>query len=374
MPNKAKKIFIITGEYSGDKHASGVVRELKKLNPDVIIEGVGADNLKGQGVKLFCDHTKMSGIGISPKLIIDHFTLGKRIVNYLKNDFKPDLVLLVDYGAFNLAISKFLKKEGFKVFYFIPPQVWASRKWRIHTIRKNIDKVFTIFPFEKQMYDKEGINCEFVGHPLNFELPAPADKKEFYKKHNLDENKRLVSIFPGSRMFEIKYLLDIFKGAIKIIEKACPDVQFVFSQAPNLKDGSFKTDYKIIKGENHALLSASDALILASGTVALEAALYKTPMIIAYRGPLIFYLIYLMVRSIKNACLVNIITGKDIVKEFLMYDAKSDKIAQEIIKLLSDKQYASKQLEGLKEVGELMGDKHCVEQSAKIIDKELRGE
>lgn len=372
--NMSKKIFIITGEYSGDKHASGVVRELKKLYSDAIIEGIGGENLKNQGVKLFCDHSKMAGIGITPKLVIDHFTLGRRIVDYLKNDFRPDIVLLVDYGAFNLAISKFLKKEGFRVLYFIPPQVWASRKWRIKTIKKNVDKVFTIFPFEKQMYDNEGINAEFVGHPLNFELPAAADRNEFFERHGLDKNKRLVSVFPGSRMFEIKYLLNIFKGAVKIIEKACPDVQFVFSHATNLKDDAFNTEYKTIKGENQALLSVSDALILASGTVALEAALYKTPMIIAYRGPLVFYLIYLIVRSIKNACLVNIITGKDIVKEFLMYDAKSDKIAKEIIKLLDDKEYRQKQICGLTELNGLMGDKHCVEECAKILNEELRGE
>ena len=370
----AKKIFIITGESSGDKHASGVVRELKKLNPDAIIEGIGGRNLKEQGVKLFSDHSKMGGIGITPKLVIDHFTLGKRIVDYLKNTFKPDLVLLVDYGTFNLAISKFLKKEGFRVFYFIPPQIWASRKWRIHTIKKNIDKVFTIFPFEKQMYEKENIDSTFVGHPLNFELPPAADREEFFARHGLDKNKRLVSVFPGSRMFEIKYLLNIFKGAVKIIEKACPDVQFVFSHANNLKDDAFSVDYKTIKGENQALLSVSDALILASGTVALEAALYKTPMIIAYRGPLLFYLIYLMVRSIKNACLVNIITGKDIVKEFLMYDAKSKDIAQEIIKLLNDGKYRENQINGLKELSSMMGDKHCVEEVAKLINRELTGE
>ena len=367
----SKKIFIITGETSGDKHASGVVRELKKLNSDVIIEGVGGENLKNQGVKLFCDHSKMGGIGITPKLVVDHLTLGRRIVDYLKNDFRPDIVLLVDYGTFNLAISKFLKKEGFKVFYFIPPQIWASRKWRIKTIKKNIDKVFTIFPFEEKMYEKEGINSVFVGHPLNFELPCKADKKEFFKRHGLDENKRLVSVFPGSRMFEIKYLLKIFMKAVKIIEKACPDVQFVVSHAPNLPDDAFLCEYKTIKGENRALLSVSDALILASGTVALEAAMYNTPMIIAYRGPFLFYLIYLMVRSIKNACLVNIITAKDIVKEFLMYDAKSEKIADEIIKLLNDNGYRNKQLEGLSELRSMMGDKHCVEEVAKLINKEL---
>ena len=133
-------------------------------------------------------------------------------------------------------------------------------------------------------------------------------------------------------------------------------------------------DYKTIKGENQALLSVSDALILASGTVALEAALYNTPMIIAYRGPLFFYLIYLIVRSIKNACLVNIITGKDIVKEFLMYDAKSKDIADEIVKLLNDNNYREKQIQGLKEVSSMLGDKHCVEEVAKLINTELTGE
>lgn len=366
-----KKVFIITGEHSGDKHASGVVRELKKINPDIQIEAVGGVNLKNEGVKLFCDHSKMSGIGLTPKIILDHFTLGKRIVEYLKNDYKPDLVLLVDYGTFNLAISKVLKKEGFKCFYFIAPQVWASRKWRIKTIKKNIQKVFTIFPFEKEMYDKEGVEAQFVGHPLNFELPPAVDRKEFFARHNLDENKRLISIFPGSRLFEIKHLLKIFLGAVKIIEKKCPDVQFVFSHAPNLDDKAFCIDYKTIKGENQALLSVSDALILASGTVALEATLYKTPMLIAYRGPLFFYFVYLLVRSIKKACLANIISGKDIVREFLMFDAKSQPIADEAIRLLEDKDYRNKQIGELGEVQEMLGKMHCVEEVAKSINYEL---
>ena len=369
-----KKVFIITGEHSGDKHASGVARELKKINPNIIIEAVGGENLKNQGVKLFCDHSKMSGVGLTPKIIYNHFTLGKRIVDYLKNDFKPDIILLVDYGAFNLTISKFLKKEGFKIFYFIPPQVWASRKWRLKTIKKNIDKVFTIFPFEGQMYDKEGINSTFVGHPLNFELPKKANRDEFFEKYGLDKNKRLVAVFPGSRTFEIKYLFKTFTDAVKIIEKACPDVQFVFSHATNLSPDAFTSEYKTITGDNQALLSVADALILASGTVALEAGLYNTPMIISYKGPLFFYLIYLLVRSIKKACLVNIITGKDIVKEFLMYDSRADKIAQEIIKLLEDKNYREAQIQGLKELSELMGKNHCVQEVARIINEELEGE
>lgn len=366
-----KKIFIITGEHSGDKHAGAVVRELKKLHADVVVEGIGGENLKNEGVKLFSDHKKMGGMGITPKLVLDHLTLGLRLVNYIKNKFKPDLVLLVDYGVFNLQISKHLKKAGIRTFYFIPPQIWASRKHRIKNVKKNIDKVLTIFPFEGEMYAQEGIDYEYVGHPIINELPPPADKKEFFMRHGLDPDKRLVSIFPGSRMFEIKHLLKIFLKCINIIEKVTPDVQFVFSHAPNLKDDAFKIPYKTVKGENHALLSVSDALILASGTVALEAALYKTPFVIAYRGPFVFYLIYLTVRSIKKACLVNIITGKDVVDEFLMFDATPEKISKGLLKILNEKNAREMQIAGFEETKKLLSDKHCTLEVAKVIAKEL---
>lgn len=371
MAQNPKKIFIITGDYSGDKHASGVVKELKKLSPDIIIEGIGGINLAKTGIKLLSNQDKMNTMGLTFSSIVNHITIGKKILNYLKNEFKPDIVLLIDYGAFNLQISKHLKKAGIKTFYFIPPQVWASRKWRLKTIKKNIDKVFTIFPFEKEFYEKEGINSVFAGHPLIKELPEPVNREEFFKKHNLDLNKKLIGVFPGSRAFEIKFLFKIFEGAAKLIEKKADNVQFVFSLSENLPDDIYKTNYKVIKGENHALLSASDALILASGTVALEAALYKTPMIIAYRGPFLFYLIYLLVRTIDKACLVNIITKKDVVPEFLMYNATSKKISDKIVMLLTDDKIKDLQIKGLEETKALLGETHCVEVVAKEIVKEL---
>ena len=147
---------------------------------------------------MFSSHAKVS------------FTLGKRIVDYLVKEFKPDAVLLIDYGVFNLNISKFLKKAGIKVFYYIPPQVWASRKWRINTIKKNIDEVLCIFPFEKEMYESYGIKTHYCGHPLVSQLPEKADKDDFFEKHGLDKNKKLVSIFPGSRVFELKNLMSVF--------------------------------------------------------------------------------------------------------------------------------------------------------------------
>jgi len=372
----AKKIFIITGDYSADIHASAVAREIKKLIPDAIIEGVGSTNLENAGVKLFKNHDKMGQMGLTPKVVIEHLFMGLDIVKYLKNEFRPDLVLLIDYGAFNLQISKALKKAGIKTFFFIPPQVWASRKYRLKTIKKNIDKVLTIFPFEEEFYKEAGIDSTYVGHPIVSELPTCNNKEEFFARHGFDKNKKLVSVFPGSRVFELKQLMNIFIKSAKKLQKAHPDLQFCISHAPNLSDEVYSkyikdTDFKVIKGENQALLSCSDALILASGTVALEACLYQVPMIIAYRGPWLLYLIYLMVRCIKKVSLPNIIADRMIVPEIIQGKVTVQNISYQIEKTLYNNSYREDFIRQLGEVKELLSDKISSKEAANVIVQEL---
>ena len=376
-----KKIFIITGELSGDKHASLVVQNLLSQNNDVEVEAIGGENLRKLGVKLFVDHSQahMSAMGLTPKILFDHLTLGKRVVDYLKNEYKPDLVLLIDYGGFNLNISKFLKKAGIKVFYYIPPQIWASRKWRIKTVKKNISKVMTIFPFEKEMYEKEGIDAQFVGHPLITQMPAPANKDEVFEKYGLDKNKKLVSIFPGSRVFELQYLMKTFLESAKIIKEKNKDVQFVIAQADSLKDKIFKkyfgeTDIKVVKNANYELLSVSDALMLASGTVALEAALYNTPMIISYKGPWFAYFVYRIVRCIDRVCLPNIIMDKDIVPELLQADSNPKVISDAILKILQDDSYRQNMIDDLSKVKAILSKHEAAKEVANIIANELKDE
>lgn len=370
-----KKIFIITGEYSGDKHASCVAREIFKANPDVSIEAVGGSNLAAAGVKLFCNHEKMSAMGFNFKILIDHIMLGKKIADYLINEYKPDLVLLVDYGGFNLNIAKILKRAGLKIFYYIPPQIWASRKWRINTVKRYIDKVITIFPFEIDMYRQAGVDAEFAGHPLVSQLPTVTTKEQLYEEFQLDKTKKLVSIFPGSRVFEIKNLLTLFIDAAKIIKEKNPDTQFVICQAPTIKDELLQgipKDIKIIKNKNYELLANSDVLMLASGTVALEAALYGTPMIISYKGPEFIYWIYLLVRCINRVSLPNIITDKDIVPELVQHLAKPEIIAEHISSLLSDKEKYDEMKKDLKDVKHFLTDKVSCKEAAKIILQNLQ--
>jgi len=371
-----KKVFIITGEYSGDIHGGKVAELLKEKMPDLEIEGIGGENLEKAGAKLFCNHEKMAGFGLSLKMIADHLSLEKRVSDYILNIFKPDLVLCIDYGTFNLRVAKRLKGKGIKVFHYIPPQVWASRKWRINGIKKYIDKVLCIFPFEVNMYKEHGIDVHYCGHPLIKQLPQKADKNEFFTKHGLDINRPLVSVFPGSRPLELKFLADTLIGGAKILQKKHPDIQFCISHAPSLSDDIFDkyikdTDFKIIRGENQALLSVSDSLILASGTVALEASLYQTPMIIGYKGPWILYLAYLIFRCIKRVSLPNIVTDEDIVPELIQAKFTKDNICYETEKLLYNKQYREDTIEKLGHVKEKLSDKYSAEEVADCIAKAL---
>lgn len=373
-----KRLFIITGELSGDKHASLVVQNLLNSREDIEIEAIGGENLKKIGIKLFADHSKahMSAMGLTPKILFDHMTLGKRVVDYLKNDYKPDLVLLIDYGGFNLNISKFLKKAGIKIFYYIPPQIWASRKWRIKTVKQNISKVMTIFPFEKEMYENEGIDAQFVGHPLVSQMPAKADRNEVFDRYGLDKNKKLISIFPGSRVFELQNLMKTFLKSAKLIAEKRNDVQFVIAQADSIKDDTFKkflgtSDIKVIKNDNYSLLAASDALMLASGTVALEAALYETPMIISYKGPWIAFFVYRLVRCIERVCLPNIIMDKDIVPELLQADSNPEVISCALLKILDDEVYRNAMIEDLSKVKAILSTHESSKEVAQIISKAL---
>jgi len=377
-----KKIFIVTGELSGDVHASYVVRELKNINPDITIEAVGGENLEAEGVKLFSDHSKMGVVGTDAlKAIFSHIQLGSRIVNYLKNEYKPDLVLLIDYGGFNLRLAKVLKENGITVFYYISPQIWATRKGRINKIKNYISKIMLILPFEEKIHRDAGINAEYVGHPLVSQLPFYFTREAFISENNLNPDKKIVGIFPGSRKMEINYMLDIFLNSASIIHSKDKNIQFCLGQATNISDELIQDylnkypdlDIKVMKNKNYALLSCSDALMLASGTITLEATLYKTPMIVSYKAPDIAYLIYLLLRYLKFVSLPNIIANKKIVEEFIQYKAKPDLIAEEILGILNDKIKRNNMKTELTKVNAQLGSKVASREVARNIVEFLNG-
>lgn len=380
---KKRKIFIVTGEHSGDVHASFIVKELKKINSDIEIEAIGGKCLEDAGVKLFSDHSKMAVVGLDAlKSIFSHIKLGKRLIEYLTNEFKPDIVLLIDYGGFNLRLAGALKKRGIEIFYYISPQVWATRKGRISKIRKYVTKMLSIFPFEEPLYKSHGVPVEYVGHPLISQLPKDFDRESFIKQHNLDPYSKIVGIFPGSRKMEIDTLLPIFLESAKLIVQHSKKVQFCLGQAPNISDELIKKrlepfqkknniEIKVIKNRNHALLANSDAAILASGTISLEAAIYCTPMVISYKGPYIAYLGYLLLRYINFIALPNIIAGKKIVQEYIQKDAKPEFISAEILALLYNDAKRENMINGLSQIQDKLGNKIASKEVAEILHKHL---
>ncbi|HBG49539.1 MAG TPA: lipid-A-disaccharide synthase [Cyanobacteria bacterium UBA9971] len=378
-----KKIFIVTGEHSGDIHASYIVREIKKLNLNIKIEAIGGKSLESEGVKLFSDHSKMAVVGLDAfKSLFSHIKLGQNLVNYLTTEYQPDLVLLIDYGGFNLRLAKELKKRGIEIFYYISPQVWASRKGRINKVKKYVTKMMTIFPFEEKLYKEKGINAEYVGHPLISQLPQNFDREDFIKQNNIDPNNKIVGVFPGSRKMEINYLMPVFLESVKQIHRHSKKIQFCLGQAPNIDDkliNKYLDDFrkkenieiKVLKNQNHALLSSSDAVILASGTITLEAAMYTTPMVISYKAPSLAYFLYLCVRYLKFISLPNIIAGKKIVEEFVQHRAKPELISQEVLSLLYNSEKREQMIHELSQIQNTLGEKVASKEVAKIINNFL---
>jgi lipid-A-disaccharide synthase len=356
MPSQ--RIFISTGDFSGNHHAASVAQALRALNPAITLHGVGGQAMAQAGVELLADQSATGTVGLyGLGTIWRHWRLGRQILDHLKT-FQPETVLLVDYGGFHLQLAKRLKQQGYRVLYYIPPQVWASRPGRLKTIKRNVDHVFCIFPFEQALYEAQDIPVTYVGHPLVGQLPPPVELRAFCSQHGLDPNRPLVGLFPGSRKMEIASLLPVLLQAVPLIIQTAiahglPVPQFCLAQASSLDPAWFESQWQRhapwlkgqtvqrLIGQNHALLSASTAVVLASGTVTLEAALYGTPMVVAYKGPGWMYPVFKALCRLPSIALPNVLfdgvvapTGARIVPELWQNDATPQGIATALQPLL----------------------------------------
>ena len=352
-PSATKRLLILTGDHSADNHAASAVRALRQIDPAWQVSGVGGSAMASAGVELIEDHAKMNVIGPLGALaaIPSHRALARKILDWVDRH-KPQVAMLIDYGVFHLHLGPKLRQRGVRVIYFIPPQIWASRPWRIRKLRRAADQVLCILPFEQQYYSSRGVPATFVGNPLVNQLPPPVPRDEFAKRHGLDPAKTWIGIFPGSRRMEISYLLKRQLDAAKILNQRFPNrFEFALAQAANLKPDYFANvlreagadslpGLKVLQNQNHALLSAADFLILTSGTVTLEAALYETPLLLMYRGnPLVYYLARLMI-TVDHIGLPNVLSNERIVPELWQWDVTPERIAETTLQILEPSTYA----------------------------------
>ena len=369
-----KKILMVSGEPSGDLHASNLVKDLKKLDPNLEFFGMGGGLSKNAGVEIDYDITAMALVGLV-EVLKNIITVGKVFRGLLKKvDSGPvDLAILVDYPGFNLRLARELKKRGIPVIYYISPQVWAWGADRVKIIKRCVEKILVFFKFEEELYKTYGVDAEFVGHPLLDIVKVTAPKEEILKKYSLDGKKRIVALLPGSRTVEVKALLPIMARAARIISKNVNDVQFIVSKHPSLPLKLYENaigddnNIKMAKGNTYNVLNASDFAIVASGTATLETAIIGTPLIIVYRANLITYILYHMVKTTRFLGLVNVIANREVAPELLQYDATPEKIARRTVGILSDEKKMSAMCGDLKLVASTLGSPGASLRAAQAI-------
>ncbi len=355
----SKTIMIIAGEASGDMHGANLVREMIKINPALNFYGIGGNKLREEGVELLANASDMAVVGLTE--VISKLGRILKIMKMMKKSLderRPDLVILIDYPDFNIPLAKAAKKRGIKVFYYISPQVWAWRKSRIGQIKKTVNKMAVILPFEVNTYEREGFAVNYVGHPLLDMVKLNYSKQESRKKFGLAENKITVGILPGSRLSEVEKLMPELLRASEILAQKMPDIQFILPLADTLEEkilteiiSRFTVKINVISGHTYDVISCADLALVASGTATLETALLRVPMIIVYKISLLSYVIGRLIVDVKNIGLVNIVAGKTIVPELIQSDVSGKRIAEEALAILTNgkkKQEIIKELEAIR--------------------------
>jgi len=330
------KYYMIAGEASGDLHASNLIKELRKKDTHADIRAWGGDLMEAQEAEVVKHYRELAFMGFA-EVLLNLRTILSNISN-CKNDilqYQPDLIILVDYPGFNLRIAKWAHEQGFKIAYYISPQIWAWKRNRVYKIKKYVNEMMVILPFEKEFYAKYQMDVSYVGHPLLDALPqASQDHKKFQKDHQLDA-KPIIALLPGSRKQEISKMLSIMMTQIPLF----PNYQFVIAAAPSIHD-SFYADIighqkvKIIKDKTHRLLQHTHAALVTSGTATLETALIGVPEVVCYKGNRISYEIAKRIVNINYISLVNLIMDREVVKELIQNELTHQNLQQELTKIL----------------------------------------
>jgi len=333
------RYFIIAGEQSGDLHGSNLVRELRGADEQAEIWCWGGDLMESAGAKLIRHYKETAFMGFvviakNLRKIAANLDLCKKHIL----EFKPDAVILIDYPGFNLRIAEFAKKNKLKVFYYISPKFWAWNEKRVDKVKKYVDRMFIIFPFETDFYRKHGISVEYMGNPLVDEIQGRISSmpgRDEIKRSTGVGFKPVIALLAGSRIHEVKSILP---QMLKVIDHF-PDYQFVLAGVKNLPDELYrniigKKPVIFVKEKTYEILNISEAALVASGTATLEAALFNVPQVVCYKGDFFSMLIAWMVIKVKYIALVNLIMDSEVVRELIGYSLNGQNLVRELRNIL----------------------------------------
>ena len=367
-----KKLYIISGEASGDLHASNLMKSMLEKEPSTEFRYWGGNRMAevyGKPVKHIADLAFMgfAEVVLNLKTILGNIKFCKQDIE----EYKPDALILVDYPGFNIRIAKWAKKKGIPVIYYISPQIWAWKQNRVHIIKKVVDKMLVILPFEKEFYQRFDLEVSYVGHPLLDEIQSfknRTDKIDLYEKHGLD-HRPVIALLPGSRKQEIKTKLPIMLKSLSPFKEH----QFVVAGAPALAESfydQFLKQYKnvhIIHGETYDLLSIATAALVTSGTATLETALFNVPEVVCYKGSAISYQIAKRLIKVEYISLVNLILQKEAVKELIQHECTPKNIEQALQNIMPGGDQHEKITEDYATLMKILGHGGASDQAAKEV-------
>lgn len=369
------KYYLIAGEASGDLHGANLMKALQKEDAEADFRFWGGDLMKAAGGTEVKHYRDLAFMGFA-EVIMNLGTILKNI-KFCKKDienFNPDVIIFIDYPGFNLRIAKWARQKGYRTHFYISPQIWAWKEGRIKDIKRDVDEMYVILPFEKDFYEnKHNYPVHFVGHPLIDAIynQKQVDPTTFKKENGLDE-RPIVALLPGSREQEIKKMLEIMISAAKDFK----DHQFVIAGAPSQEKSfyeSFLTTKNVhfVTNKTYDLLSIADAALVTSGTATLETALFKVPQVVCYKGGRISYEIAKRVINLKYISLVNLILDKEVVTELIQTDFNTKRLKEELSKILDPYKRATMFLDYY-DLEKKLGGRGASENTAKLIHATLK--
>lgn len=340
------RYYLIAGERSGDLHGSNLVQALKKYDQDAVLRGFGGEYMQAAGVELAVHYGDLAFMGLAE--ILANLNTISKYIRKCKDDillFKPDVIILIDYGGFNRRIAKFGKANGIKVFYYIPPKVWAWYQRRALELKANVDRMFVILPFEKEFFKKFDFDVDYVGSPVLDAVKAHQPNRLFLNTNDILPDKKIVALLPGSRKQELRSIVPVMAG-VAARNQSC---QFVVAAVRTLDEELYRplkdlANVKFVYEETYDLLVHASAAIVTSGTATLETALFKVPQIVVYKTSVLTYQIVKRLIRVPFISLVNLIAGKEVVREMIQQKANEHDISAELHKLLNDQPYRNSML------------------------------
>ena len=368
------KYYIIAGEASGDLHGSKLIEALREKDSKAKIRFWGGDLMEQAGGVLVKHYKMLAYMGFW-EVFVNLGTIFKNI-KLCKEDitgFKPDVIIYIDYPGFNLRIAKWAKQQGFKNHFYISPQVWAWKEKRVYQMKKDLDALYVILPFEKDFFEnKHKFKVEFVGHPLMDTLLKSKKTTTFLKENQLSEKKNIIALLPGSRKQEIKIMLPIFLKVVSLY----PQFEFVLAGAPGIDPEWYQKFFyiekvKVIQNKTYDLLLHARAAIVSSGTATLETGLLNVPQVVCYRSSFLSYLIGKWLVKLKYISLVNLILDREAVKELIQADFNVKKVSKQLEYVLSDKG-KNKLKEDYEELRTVLGKEGASKKTAKLIIEALK--